>query len=161
MTASQELSDRLRTEGLKHVEFLQAVPAEAWDQQLYSDGAGWSMRDLLTHIVEVEDSIPRLIRRVVNEGIGVAEDFDLDAYNERKVKEAQERDIDTLIALFSTRRAQTVQMTADFSEDDLQKEGRHPFLGETQVVEMIRLMILHVQLHLRDMRHLIKSNEKA
>jgi len=37
-------------------------------------------------------------------------------------------------------------------EADLAKEGRHPFLGETTVEEMIKLVYRHNQIHYRDMR---------
>jgi hypothetical protein len=43
---------------------------------------------------------------------------------------------------------------AGLSEADLQKTGRHPFLGETSLAEMIKMVYRHNQIHYRDLRKL-------
>jgi hypothetical protein len=35
-------------------------------------------------------------------------------------------------------------------------EGRHPFMGQTQLVEMLKMLYLHNQLHFRDFRKLVE-----
>jgi hypothetical protein len=160
MTLSpQELSDSLRTNGEKNVEFIRQIPESVLDLRIYQDGAGWSVRDLLVHLVDAEKYLRILIERIAKGGEGVSEDFDLDDYNGNAVRIAKEREFVWLADEFELLRNQTVEMVAQLTPQNLQEKGRHPFLGMTQVSEMLKLMGLHVQLHLRDIRRLIKSQE--
>ena len=59
---------------------------------------------------------------------------------------------DELLAEFKQLRAFTVEMVSGFQAGDLEKQGRHPFLGVTTVEEMLKLMYLHLQLHTRDVK---------
>ena len=47
-----------------------------------------------------------------------------------------------LIEIFAERRAETVKFVANLSEEDLQKMGKHPSLGEVNLFEMIKMMYL-------------------
>ena len=39
------------------------------------------------------------------------------------------------------------------SDSDLEKIGRHPFLGQTTLREMIKMVYLHNQIHIRDIKN--------
>lgn len=150
--SSEKIALRLDKEGKKNTIFFEGIPSNAWGLPIYSDGAAWNLKDLLTHIVEAENSILRLIVGLLETGRGVPEDFDLDRYNERKVREAGDKSPDKLIELFCVRRAQTIETVSQLNTEDLLIEGKHPFLGYATVGEMLKLMYLHVQLHIRDIR---------
>jgi hypothetical protein len=155
----QELSESLRANGEKNVEFIRQIPESVLDLQIYPDGAGWNVRDLLVHLVDAEKYLRILIERIAKGGEGVSEDFDLDDYNGNAVRNAKEREFIWLTDQFEMLRNQTVAMVAQLTPQNLEEEGRHPFLGMTQVREMLKLMSLHVQLHLRDIRRLIKNQD--
>jgi len=53
-------------------------------------------------------------------------------------------------------RADSVAWTLSISELDLEKQGRHPFIGMTSIREMIKMLYLHNQLHYRDMKKVLK-----
>ncbi|HLF87322.1 MAG TPA: DinB family protein [Anaerolineales bacterium] len=150
-----ELANRLQFEGEKTVEFFKTIPVDKWNEQAYTDGEHWNIHQILTHITQAEDSVSRLVAHVVSGRGGVPVDFDLDGYNQRKVKEMQEDSPENLIALFAERRARTVSFTAKLKDTDLQKTGRHPFLGIAPVEDMLKLMYRHTQLHQRDIRKLL------
>jgi hypothetical protein len=111
------------------------------------------------HIVEAEASVPRLILNILGGAEGSPEDFDLDRYNESRVKKADavESTDEALLGMFMDRRAATIKMVKGMTEEDLNREGRHPFLGWSRVEDMVKLMYMHVQLHQRDIRK--KLNE--
>lgn len=48
-------------------------------------------------------------------------------------------------------------LVASFTEEDLQKQGRHPFLGLTTLAEMVKMVYRHNQIHLRDLRKSLES----
>jgi uncharacterized protein (TIGR03083 family) len=152
-----ELADSLESEGQKTLAFFDAIQPEQWNTQVYSDGPGWKVHDLLAHFTEVEGSISRIIARIVAGGEGVADDFSIDEHNARYTAEMSVQDNAALLAEFARRRAATVQMVRAMSEADIEKRGRHPFLGPSAVKEMLRLMYIHLQGHQRDIRRALKT----
>lgn len=153
-----EIAARLADEGEKTTGFFRALPAEAWQQVLYTDGEHWSIHQTLVHIVQAEDSVSRLIQGIVKGNDGAPEGFDLDSYNHKKVREMMGLSPDYLLPLFSERRAKTVSMVQQLQDSDLDREGRHPFLGVAPVEEMLKLMYRHTQLHQRDIRKFLKDS---
>ncbi len=151
------LAQKLHAEGEKTLAFFRALSPEDWQRPVYSEGAEWTVRDILAHITSAESSIPRLIRALLEEGKQPPPDFDLDAYNQRKVREMADRTPEELLALFEQRRAATVALVDGMSEADLQTVGRHPFLGEAPVEDMLKLMYRHIQIHQRDIRRALKQ----
>ncbi len=154
---ARELAEKLKAEGQKNREFFEALSETDWGVQVYSDGAGWKAGDILIHVTETEEDILRLMRRIVAGGEGVAPDFDIDAFNARRVGSAEERPLADWMAEFGQRRAATAEFVAGLSEADLKRRGRHPFLGDAEVEEMIKLMYLHVQLHIRDVKRAMNA----
>ena len=156
--SSAALANKLRQEGQKNLEFLESILAEDWDKQVYTDGPGWNVREVISHISATEQDIPNLIQGIVGGGAGVNEDFNIDRFNAGRVNKLGIRDKAELLAEFAERRERTVEMTQAFSDEDLEKLGRHPFLGESQVVEMIKLMYLHINLHIRDIKAVLRDS---
>ncbi len=154
LTPSQ-LAERLKTEGEKTVEFFQTLPTDKWQAQIYTDGEHWTIHQILTHLTQAEDSVARLVAHVVVGGGGSPEGFDLNAYNHKKVKELETQAPEALITEFANRRTRTVSFVEKLTETDLEKVGRHAFLGMTTIEEMLKTMHLHTQLHRRDIRKLL------
>jgi uncharacterized damage-inducible protein DinB len=156
---AEKLTNRLIKEEEKTKTFFANLPSEIWDKPLYSEGASWTVRQVLAHVVETETALPRLFKHIVDGGDGLSREFDLNEYNERTVEEVVERDPEKLVKLFSSRRKLTIEFVQGLSEEDLGKEGYHPFLGQAEINEMIRLFYLHVQLHIRDVRALVQQEQ--
>ncbi len=160
MTSVSRLVERLRQEGEKTVAFFRALTPADFERVLYTDGAEWRVREVLAHITQAEDGFRRLIEGIVQgRNRGAPEDFDLDAYNRRKVGELRDLPIEALLQEFQARRERTLQMVAALSEEDLDKEGRHPFLGWARVEDMLKLLYRHIQIHQRDIRKLLARRE--
>lgn len=149
-----KLADKIRVEGEKSSRFFAELPEDLWVQRLYADGAEWTVHEVLAHIVDSEDSLRRFFVHVVAEGSGVREDFDIDRYNAGAVEKLRETPREVLVEMFARRRADMVSFVRGLSEADLQRESRHPYLGQAALGEMIRLYYLHVNLHIRDIRKL-------
>jgi hypothetical protein len=151
------LVSRLEDEGQKTCVFFRELQPQDWDKQVYSEGARWRVHQVLAHFVEAEASVARLIAHVVSGGPGVPEDFDLNAYNDRKVARLDEQTPADLIDRFAELRALTIAMVGGFGPGDLEKTGRHPFLGVARVADMLKLMYRHNQIHQRDLRRLLRA----
>jgi hypothetical protein len=151
----EHLAGRLRDEGSKIRDFFLGLPANTWDALVYSDGEQWTVRQLLAHIASAEISMGRLVKNIVAGGAGTPEDFNIDVYNERKVRELNDKTTEELIVQFIDAREANANMTARLTTDDLACKGRHPFLGVTTVSEIIKMIYRHNQIHLRDLRKLL------
>jgi DinB superfamily len=146
------LAERLRLEGEKTQEFFRALAPEQWERIIYTDGSIWSIRTLLSHFVATEASITRLMENILGGGPGSPEDFDINRYNERKVSQLKDSTAEELLRRFSELRIASINLVAQMKPEDLSKTGRHPFLGLTNLEEIIKLLYRHLQIHQRDIR---------
>ena len=154
----ESLARRLEQEGEKTISYLQQFPSAHLDVQVYEDGAAWTVRQVFMHLVEAEGSIPRLIADVLEGGEGVPEDFDLDRYNESRVRKMGSLSKEEIIKRFSDLRNDNVKMVSGIDEKDLQVTGRHPFWEETTVEEMLRAMYMNVKVHVRDIKRVLQES---
>lgn len=152
----QFLAKRLRSEGEKMVVFFTGLNDEAWKKTIYTEGSKWTIRHVLVHFVTAEEAFLKLFPSIVAGGEGASKDFDLDRYNARQQEKNQALQPDELLLQFQDVRARIVAWVEKLSTEDLQKEGRHPFLEETTLEEMIKLVYRHNQIHYRDIRKSIE-----
>jgi hypothetical protein len=150
-----KLAIRLSKEAEKTKVFFSNIPQEILGESLYSEGASWTVHQVLVHLVDAEDSLKRLFQFIVEGGGGVPQDFDLNRYNEQAVEKLEGLSIEELTNMFAERRKTLVEFVQGLTDEDLNKEGFHPFLGQAPVKEMIRLFYLHIQIHMRDIRKLL------
>jgi hypothetical protein len=150
---------RLQQEGVNTLGFFRGLPAEVWSQQVYDTGPEWDVRQVLCHFVSAEESLVRLFARIVATGEGVADDFDIDRWNASKVSKMHDMAPAQLIGEFETLRANTLAWAATLAETDLDKVGRHPFLGMDRVENMVKLLYRHTLLHQRDVRKALDTGQ--
>jgi hypothetical protein len=148
----QFLAKRLRSEGEKMTEFFAGLDDAGWMKMLYTEGQDWRIRDVLAHFVSAERSFLRLFEGILKDGKGVSDDFDVNRFNNAQVAKMQEMSVEELMEAFVKIRAKMIAWVEKLSAEDLQKEGRHPFLETTTLEEMIKLVYRHNQIHYRDMR---------
>lgn len=146
------LAQRLRTEGEKSILFFSELPAAAWERTIYTDGAEWQAHDILAHFVSSEISLCKLVENIVAGGNGTPADFDLDGYNQRKARELHQTPVEELYGLFRQHRERTAQVVAGLNQSDLERQGRHPFLGVAPLAEIIKIIYRHNQIHAREIR---------
>ena len=151
-----QLAERLQKEGAKVVEFFTTLTDEQWGIEVYTEGATWTVRNVLAHFVTSERGLLKLFKRVREGGLGASEDFSIDHYNARQQEKTRNLTPQELLEQYADVRADTVRWVSRLSEDDLSIEGRHPFLGQVQLVEMLKMLYLHNQIHFRDFRKLVE-----
>ena len=149
------LSERLISEGEKTVAFFKGLNENQWDLEVYTDGSHWHIRQVLAHFAMSEHSLRHLVTNIASGGPGTPIDFDLDAYNERKVGEVQDMQPEELIALFQSNRQETARVAAALSLEDLERTGRHPYLGMATLADILKIIYRHNQIHIRDLRKIL------
>ncbi len=155
------ISERMLSEGQKTLAFFNTLKLEQWSLTIYTEGSEWAVRDVLAHFVAAEAGMARLVENIISGGAGTPDDFDLNAYNERKVAGLKGVSTEELLAQFATKREYSAALARRLSPDDLLKTGRHPWLGVTTIAEILKMMYRHNQIHQRDIRRSVSPGERS
>lgn len=156
MSELNELADKLRTEGEKFFALFAGLTDAQWGAEVYTEGETWTIRSVLSHFVTSERGLVRLFERIRQTGEGSSDDFSIDRYNAAQQQKTKDLTPQELLEQFKAIRSDSIAWTLSLDESDLEKVGRHPFLGMTTLREMIKMLYLHNQIHYRDMRKALK-----
>jgi len=153
----KKIAERLGDAAQRTQEFFDAIEDDQWCEQVYSEGANWTVQHILAHFVVTEASIARLVKYILQGLPGVPEDFDINKFNEREVRCFSKLPTDMVLERFLERRAETIELVSQMEDADLEKQGRHPWFGNAPVGDMIKLLYRHNQIHQRDIRKSLNS----
>lgn len=156
MSETTELAGKLKTEGERFMKFFAELTDEQWTQDVYTEGTTWSVRHVLSHFVTSECGLVRLFESIRLGGAGATDDFSIDRYNEAQQEKTKEFTPAELLEQYREARANSVTWVSGLKDEELEIKGRHPFLGETVIREMVKMLYLHNQLHYRDMKRAIR-----
>ena len=155
--SSEFLAERLRSEGDKTISFFSGLDSSQWQATVYTEGETWTVRNVLAHFVTAEKGFVNIFSSIRDGGLGVSEEFDIDRYNASQQKKTRDLTPEELLDQFKLTRAQMISFVGSLSEADLSRQGRHPYLGNTTLLEMIKMVYRHNQIHYRDLRKLISK----
>ena len=155
-TSPAWLAERLKKEGEKVAAYFSALTDEQWQTEVYTEGDTWTIRNVLAHFVTSERGLLQLFERIRQGRPGTAEDFSIDRYNARQQEKTRNMTPQELLEQYVEVRTGAVEWVSGLAQEELVKEGRHPFLGQVQLVEMIKMLYLHNQMHFRDFRKLVE-----
>lgn len=157
MSESHELAAKLDSEGEKILSFYKNLNADQWKVEVYTEGEGWTIRNIFAHLVTSEQAFIKLFEQIKQGGAGVSEDFSIDRYNARQQEKTRELSTHELINQYKSTRLEMVNWVSHLGDSDLEKVARHPYLGRTTLREMIKMVYLHNQIHYRDIRKAMKD----
>ena len=155
MSELNDLAEKLKSEGEKFYSLFAGLTDDQWLAEVYTEGETWTIRNVLSHFVTSERGLVKLFEQIRLGGAGAADDFSIDRYNATMQARSKDLTPGELLEQYKEVRANSIAWTLSLSELDLEKQGRHPFLGMTSIREMIKMLYLHNQIHYRDMKKLI------
>jgi len=156
MSEATELAEKLKSEGERLVKFFSELTEAQWTQDVYTEGTTWSVRNVLSHFVTSERGLLKLFEQIRQGGAGSSEDFSIDRYNAAQQQKSKDLTPAELIEQYKSVRADSIAWVSKLRDEELEIRGRHPFLGETVIREMIKMFYVHNQLHYRDIKRVIK-----
>ena len=156
MSETTELAEKLKSEGDKIVSIFSGLTEEQWDQEVYTEGATWTIRNVLAHFVTSERGLLKLFEQIRRGAAGAADDFSIDRYNAAMQERTKNATPQELLDQFKEVRAHAVAWVSGLQESELEITGRHPFLGQSLVREMIKMLYIHNLNHYRDMKKALK-----
>jgi len=151
----QALIDKLEKGKQKTVQIFAGLPAEVWHKVVYDEPYPWTVRDLLAHFVSSEGWLLDLAQDVAVGGPGAPEGIDYDAVNAQDQKRLADQSAQQLLAALDAARQATLDWAQTLGEDDLDRVGRHPALGEISLETMITAIYGHQLLHMRDLQRVL------
>ena len=144
------LADKLISEGERTLAYFQALPASAWQQPIYGEGAHWILRDVFEHLIISEASLLKLFRRIVRTGMGIEDGFNVDQFNAEHTRELSALSRDELTQQYAQTRQRTADFARELSDEQLAMRARHPALADAALEDMLKLIYLHHSMHVRD-----------
>jgi len=156
MSELDELADKLRSEGEKFSAIFAGLTDTQWQSEVYTEGETWTLRNVLSHFVTSERGLVRLFEKIRLGDAGSPDDFSIDRYNTAQQQKTKDLSPQELLEQYKAIRADSIAWTLSLSESDLEKQGRHPFLGMTSIREMIKMLYIHNMTHYRDMKKVLK-----
>lgn len=158
MSETAELAEKLKSEGERMIQFFSALRDDQWTIEVYTEGTTWTIRNVLSHFVTSERGLLKLFERIRTTGEGASLDFSIDRYNAAQQERSKNFTPAELIEQYKQVRAEAAQWVLGLKDEELEIKGRHPFLGETVIREMIKMLYIHNQLHYRDVKRALGTN---
>lgn len=155
----EHLTKRLQQDGAKTADFFESLEPEAWAAQVYTTGSEWAVRDVLAHFVSAERSFKLLVTDVARGGRGAPRDLQIDEFNEREVPKLKSLSPEKLLAAYREARAATIELVSTIDPAVLDRRGYHPWFGDVEIRDMLKLVYRHNMIHLRDIRKALRSGE--
>ena len=157
MSEITELAEKLRSEGEKFVSIFSGLSDVQWQQEVYPEGSTWTIRNVLSHFVTSERGLLKLFERIRQGGEGAADDFSIDRYNAAMQERTKQLSPQELLEQYKEVRTNAIQWVSGLQESELEITGRHPFLGQSAIRDMIKMLYIHNLNHYRDMRKALQD----
>ena len=158
MSEATDLAAKLRNEGEKLSSFFAGLTAQQWSAEVYTEGSVWTISSILAHLMTAERAFVKLFEDVRQGGPGASEDFSIDRYNARQQEKTHDLTPEEVLERYRSVREQMATWVSGLDDADLERTGRHPFLGITTLREMIKMIYIHNQTHYRDIRRVMKAD---
>ncbi len=129
--------------------------ADRWDTPVYSDGAQWTARQLLIHLMVSDKGQTNTVMAIARGENPVPADFDLEKYNRRSVEKRADTTPEQARAALAESLAERFAWLDSADESVLDQAGRHAS-GATLTVEQILLgMADHERGHADDIARIV------
>ena len=149
---TEALVSRLRQREAETLALFHSLAPDQWRTTVYTEGATWDVRTLLSHLVSSEQSLLRLYKNIQEGGAGVADDFDIDRYNASRAAKFASLSAEELLPMFTEGRAAMIAFVSGLTDDDLDREGRHATEGIQTLENNIKIVYQHNKAHEADLR---------
>ncbi len=147
----EKLVEKLKRGISKSLEVFRSVEPDLWEQPIFDDPESWDLKDLVAHIINSQQLVLSLAHDLASGGEGSPEDIDIDAFNENGIETLRHRSVDDLLDILTEIRKASIAWVLELDELELDRVGRHPVLGASNVETIINSIYAHQLLHMREL----------
>lgn len=145
----QKLINKLNDSRQRLNTALDAV-GDRWDEQLYSEGAQWTIRQLLTHLMLADAGHVRMVKAIAAGIEFIPADYDIDRYNKGSVQKNKNLTIEDCRQGLANSREEALSWIDEIDDSVLDIEGRHASLNILSIEKIFKIMALHEISHAQD-----------
>ena len=124
---------------------------DRWEHQVYSDGLGWSVRQLAAHLADAERGHQFQVMNIAEGKDVIPEDFDIERYNKRVTEKSAELTPSQIREQLALYRQQLNDWLFNLDEALLDQKGRHASLRIMTVEQILNIVVSHERGHGADM----------
>jgi len=147
----EKLVEKLTRGISKSQEVFRSVEPDLWEQPSFDDPESWDLKDLVAHFIYSEEHLLSIAQDIAFGGEGSPEDIDIDAFNENGIEKLRHRSVDDLLDTLTETRKASIAWVLELDELELDRVGRHPVLGASNVETVINSIYAHQLLHMREL----------
>lgn len=155
MTPRLEQLQQTLTDSHAYVSRVLDAVGDGWDTQIYSDGAAWTARQLLIHLVISNQGLNNQVFGIAEGREVIPPDFDINRYNKRSVEKKAEMTNAEARASLNEARTALFQWMAAVDDSVLEREGRHASLQIMSLEVMLQLIADHERAHADDIARVL------
>lgn len=123
---------------------------DRWEQQVYSDGLAWTVRQVLLHVADADRGHNRQAMGYVEGQQVIPPDFDVQRYNTRTTEKLASKTVEEARTEMTQSRQALLEWLDSVDEEKLDLEGRHASGNVMTVRNMLRIQAIHEQTHARE-----------
>lgn len=138
------------------ISFFKGLNSEQLGMTVYPDDPGWTVQQMLAHLITIEGPMQWLFKDLLAGGPGSPEDFDIDRFNRTQPGKLDGLSLNELFDKFRSVRWNTIAIVEGMENKDLDREGRHAFHGHGKLERFIVWAYEHARLHLDDIRKILR-----
>jgi len=157
MSRQDDIIINLKAGAAATAEYYRSLAQSKLDVQVYSDGAAWTVKQVLAHLTPIEGSMHRLFKNILEGGPGSGPEFDIDRFNRSQPAKLDGLTLGQLLDRFAAVRDETIAIVSGMRESDLDRRGRHPFHGDGTLERFVRWAYEHAALHEEDIRRALSN----
>jgi hypothetical protein len=154
-----EISKTLSAAAKDTVRFYSALAPDQLQRVVYTEEVHWTVRQVLAHLVTIEKSMHALFRDILSGGPGSPPNFDVMRFNRSQPQKLDHLEMAELLSRFKAVRQETIAIVEAMAEEDLDRKGRHVFLGHDRLERFIRWAYEHARLHEEDVRRALALSD--
>jgi hypothetical protein len=123
---------------------------DRWEEQVYSDGLQWSVRQLVNHLADADRGHNFQVMNIAEGKDVIPEDFDIERYNRSVTRKTAEQSAEDARAQLAEARQQLNEWLFALDDSKLDNKGRHPTLRILTVEQILGVMAAHERGHADD-----------
>lgn len=127
----------------KLLNVLTQLRPEQWEQQIQDEDQLWTVRQIVAHVASAQKGMTGQIVNISQDKDLVPEDFDLNRWNQSQVRKAADRSPQDLMNAMQEDLERLKETIKHFTDEELDKRGRHGSLRIMSVEEIARTVGSH------------------
>lgn len=121
-----------------------------WESQVYSDGLGWTVRQLVHHLADADKGHNNQVMNIADGRDIIPEDFDIERYNASVTRKTAEKTVEESREGLAQSREKLMTWLGILDESKLDIQGRHASLRILTVEQILGVLADHERGHAQD-----------